>query len=145
MSPTPIDRLSTYMTLSIENRLLIHELLSRHGHLMDRGEFDRLDELFTPDVVYDLTDFGRGELHGLEAIAQASLALGDRNPLGHHVTNVVITDAGDDIARVHSKGIAIRADGSSGTVTYEDVVKRTPDGWRIVRRVVRARREPLHR
>jgi hypothetical protein len=46
------------MTLSIENRLLIHELLSRHGHLMDRGEFDRLDELFTPDVVYDLTDFG---------------------------------------------------------------------------------------
>ena len=37
------------------DRLAIHELLGLHGHLMDAGAFERLDELFTPDVVDDRT------------------------------------------------------------------------------------------
>ena len=41
------------------------------------GEFGRMGELFTADVVYDLSAFGRGELHGYEAITEASLALSD--------------------------------------------------------------------
>ena len=132
------------MTFAIEDRLAIHELINLHGHLMDSGEFHRLDEIFTTDVVYDLADFGRGELRGIEAVTQASLALGDRNALGHHVTNVVITEADGDVVRVLSKGIGIQVDGSCGSVVYDDVVRRVADGWRIAHRKVMARRTPLH-
>ena len=132
------------MTLTDEDRLLIHELLSLHGHLMDNGEFDRLDELFTMDVVYDVDAFGLGELLGIEAISQAAVALGDRNPLGHHITNVVITEVAADVVRVLSKGIGIQADGSSGTVSYDDIVRRMEQRWRIARCRVVARQKPLH-
>ena len=37
------------------DRLQIHELLALHGHLADEGRFDRLDELFTADAVYDMS------------------------------------------------------------------------------------------
>ena len=132
------------MALTPEDRLLIHELIGLHGHLMDDGEFQRLDELFTADVVYDVEAFGLGELHGRDAIARAALALGDGNPLGHHVTNVVINEVDDNVVRVRSKGIGIRVDGSSGTVVYDDLVRRSKEGWRIARRTVVARRTPLH-
>ena len=35
------------------------------------------------------------------------------------------------------------ADGTAGSVVYDDVVTRTPDGWRISHRRVTARRAPL--
>jgi 3-phenylpropionate/cinnamic acid dioxygenase small subunit len=133
------------MPLTIEDRLAIYELVSLHGHLMDNGEFHRLGEIFTSDIIYDVTDFGFGELRGFAAITQASLALGDGNPLAHHVTNVVIAEIAGDVVRVLSKGIGIRTDGTSGSVTYDDRVRRVADGWRIARRTVVARRKPLQR
>jgi hypothetical protein len=133
------------MPLSIEDRLAIHELVNLHGHLIDHGEFHRLGEIFTSDIVYDVADFGFGELCGFEAIKQASLALGDGNPLAHHVTNIVIAEVMADAVRVLSKGIGIRTDGCSGSVTYDDSVRRMADGWRIARRTVLSRRKPLQR
>jgi ketosteroid isomerase-like protein len=41
------------MASRTEDRLALHELVALHGHLFDMGELDRLDELFTEDVVYD--------------------------------------------------------------------------------------------
>lgn len=132
------------MALNTDDRLAIYELIALHGHLMDAGEFDRLDELFTDDFVYDVEALGFGSLKGAAAFTEASLTLGDGNPLGHHVTNaLVIADEGD-VATVRSKGIGIQADGTSGTVVYEDVVRRTGVGWRIARRTVIPRERPLH-
>jgi hypothetical protein len=54
--------------------------------------------------------------------------MGDQNPVGHHATNVLITFAEGETAHVRSKGIGIRADGTSGSVLYEDVVRRSADG-----------------
>lgn len=125
------------------DRVLIHELVGLHGHLMDEGRFDRLGELFTDDVVYDVSALGGGELRGAAAIAEAGRTLGDRNPVGHHVTNIVVTELGDDEASVVSKGIGIMADGTAGSVVYEDRVRRTSAGWRIARRRVLPRRRPL--
>lgn len=47
------------MSLGPEDRLAITELISRHGHLVDDGGLDQLEEVFTSDVAYDLTDFGQ--------------------------------------------------------------------------------------
>jgi hypothetical protein len=38
----------------------------------------------------------------------------------------------------------ISADGTVGSVVYEDVVRREPAGWRIAYRKVIPRRTPLH-
>jgi len=128
------------VTLSPGGRAEITELLARHGHLFDDGEFDRLDLLFTASVRYDVTAFGGGVLEGIEAIRAATLALGDRNPVGHHVTNVVLTEQPDGSVRARSKGIGVYADGTAGSVTYEDEIVRTDDGWRIDARTVAPRR-----
>ncbi|WP_063020931.1 nuclear transport factor 2 family protein [Nocardia niwae] len=131
------------MTLSVEDRLDITDLIARHGHIMDAGELDRMDELFSPGIVYDLTALGLGELRGIPALREAALALGDANPVGHHVTNVLVTASETDRVLVLSKGMGIAADGRCGSVTYEDVVVREPAGWRISYRKVVPRRVPL--
>lgn len=131
------------MALAEQDRIDITDLINLHGHLTDAGELDRAGELFTPDVSYDLTDFGMGPLHGTSALREAALALGDANPVGHHVTNIVITQIDERSARVRSKGIGVNADGTAGSVVYEDVVTRRADGWKISRRKVSARRAPL--
>jgi hypothetical protein len=68
----------------------------------------------------DLTDFGQQVLRGPQALAAAEWALGELSPVGHHVTNVVLTEAADDAVQALSKGIGINADGTCGSVTYED-------------------------
>ncbi|MGW0883217.1 nuclear transport factor 2 family protein [Streptomyces sp. NPDC002671] len=131
------------MSLALEDRLAITELVSLHGHFVDDGSLDRLEELFTSDVVYDLTDFGQEPLVGVAAIRDAALALGAANPVAHHVTNVVVTALADGQVQVRSKGLGIRADGSCGSVSYDDTAVRTADGWRISHRKVTLRRTPL--
>jgi hypothetical protein len=131
------------LTLSAEDRVAVTELISMHGHLFDGGELDRLDELFTADVIYDVTDFGQEPLNGVAAVREAALALGQANPVGHHVTNVVLTVIGDGRVRALSKGIGISADGTSASVTYEDTITRGEHGWRISYRKILARRAPL--
>lgn len=133
MAPAQYSR---HMALSAQDRIEIGDLIALHGHLMDAGELDRMDELFTAGITYDLSDFGSGELRGIPALRKAAVALGDGNPVGHHITNVVITET-DGAVRVRSKGIAIHADGSSRSVEYDDTVVREAGGWRIsYRRVI---------
>ena len=129
------------MALSAQDRIDITDLINLHGHLTDAGELDRAGELFTPEVVYDMGD--RGSLHGTAALREAALALGAANPVGHHVTNIVITGIDDHSARVQSKGIGIKADGTAGSVVYHDTVTRRADGWKISHRKVIARRAAL--
>ncbi|MGN5381832.1 nuclear transport factor 2 family protein [Streptomyces lasalocidi] len=130
------------MTLGLEDRLAIGELIALHGHVVDDGQLDRMDELFTPDIVYDVSDFGQEPLVGLAAVRDAALALGDGNPVAHHVTNIVVREEADGRVRARSKGLGVRADGTCGSVTYDDVLVRTPDGWRISHRTLTARRVP---
>ncbi|EWM10605.1 nuclear transport factor 2 family protein [Kutzneria sp. 744] len=128
------------MALTHQDRIDITDLVNGHGHLVDGGELDRLDELFTPDVTYDLHDFGRGELVGIAALRAA--VEGAAGPVGHHVTNIVITEVDGASAAVRSKGIGVNADGTAGSVTYQDTVTHGPDGWRIIHRKVIGRRKP---
>ncbi len=131
------------MALSEQDRIDITDLINLHGHRTDAVQLDQAGELFTPDVTYDLDDFGLGSLHGTAAMRAAALALGAANPVGHHVTNIVITRIDDRSARVQSKGIGIKADGTAGSVGYDDIVTRQPDGWKISYRKVTARRAAL--
>ncbi|MFF1301996.1 nuclear transport factor 2 family protein [Streptomyces sp. NPDC058307] len=132
------------MTPGLEDRLAVTELIALHGHLVDAGALDRLHEVFTADVVYDLSDFGQGELTGLAAVKEAALALGAGNPVAHHVTNVIVEEMTDGRVHARSKGLGVKADGSCGSVTYEDTVVRVGAEWRISHRRVLARKVPLN-
>lgn len=129
--------------ITAADRIEIHETIALHGHVADARDWDRWREVYTEDLVLDLEDFGLGTTHGLAALRQMSLDNQDdpAQPLGHHVTNIVVSQDGD---RVHarSKGLAVNADGTTGTVVYEDTLRREPQGWRIFHRRILARRAP---
>jgi hypothetical protein len=124
------------MSLSVEDRLAIHELLAMHGHLADDRRDDELHLLLTDDAVYDVSAYGLGVVQGLPGLTELFAARPGDQPLGHHVTNVVVTEQTDARATVRSKGLAVMADGGAGTVIYDDVVVRTGAGWRIARRTI---------
>ena len=83
------------MALRAEDRFAIEDLLNLHGHLVDRGDFAGLAGLFAEDVVYDVSAYGGAALHGLAAVREAAVALGESNPVAHHVTNIVLAEEAD--------------------------------------------------
>ena len=129
--------------MSMHDRVAITDLINEFGHRMDAGDFDSLTDLVAEQAVYDVSALGGGLLIGAEGIRDAALALGDDNPVAHHVTNIVLQEQTDGVVRARSKGFGVMPDGSVGSVTYEDTVERTAAGWRISHRTVRPRRTPL--
>ena len=129
--------------LTTEDRLAIHELMGRYGLVIDEREWQRIDELFTDDVVYDMGELGLGVLQGKAAVLELWTTREDLHPVAHHATNIVVTPGDDrDSARVISKGLGVGRKGRVGSVTYRDVVRRTAAGWRIARRHARLRIPP---
>jgi hypothetical protein len=129
--------------LHAEDRQAIGETSALHGHLFDGGHLDRLGEIFTPDIVYDMSAMGVGTFEGIEAIRNAALRLGPGNPVAYHVTNAVISCEGDDLATALSKGLMLRADGTLASVTHLDTLRRHDGSWRISRRVISPQSAPL--
>lgn len=130
------------LDITTEDRIAIHAVIALHGHVADDRRWDRLDEIFTDDVVFDITDSGYGIVHGLSAMRELIRASRDdaSHPLGHHVTNIVITGRDDRTVLARSKALTVSADGTSGTATYEDALRLEQRGWRISYRKVRAPR-----
>ena len=122
--------------LQVEDRYAIDETLSMHGHIFDAGELDRLDEIFTPEVVYDMSAVGIGVFEGIEVVRSAAARMGDRGPIAHHVTNVVISSDGDDVVTARSKGLMLMADGALESVHHLDTLRRHDGEWRISRRII---------
>ena len=132
--------------ITAEDHLAITELIAWHGHLVDDGRLDELDHVFAVDAVIDLGAFGQSEPCTLQQMIELGRALGDRNPIGHHVTNTVIVKLeAPDKVEVRSKGIGIRSDGTTGSVTYEDTVIKSGGSWKISYRKIVVRKRPLGR
>jgi len=117
--------------------IAICNLMGRYGHIMDEcsmagGPWERLGEIFTVDVQFDITQFGGPVLASLQELVDA---WGQSvHPWGHHVTNLVIEADGADGATCDSKMIIILPDGRATTGIYRDRLVRTSDGWRISHR-----------
>jgi len=112
----------------------LQQLLSRYCHIVDAKAWDQLDQIFAADAsvtvagVYP-TSTGIEDLRALYARMN--------HPVAHTSSSVIVVDSGSATARLASKWVTIRADGLTGTGVYEDVVVRTPEGWRISERVAR--------
>jgi 3-phenylpropionate/cinnamic acid dioxygenase small subunit len=129
--------------METQDRLDIAEVLARQSHIVDRGELETLDAVFTADAVYDMSAAGLPVMEGVDALRAGALRLGAENPIAHHVTNVFIARDGGDEVEVDSKGLMLTGDGRMRSVTHHDLFRRTAAGWRIARRTIVPQREPL--
>jgi hypothetical protein len=118
----------------------IQQLLARYCHVVDGKEWDRLPLVFTGDAAVTVEDV-YPRTTGLDAVRQL-YSVTMRHPLAHHSTSVTVVDESDGRAQLASKWVTVRADGTTGTGVYEDVVVRTQEGWRIKERVARPRAAP---
>jgi hypothetical protein len=128
------------MTLDAADRIAVHELLGLYGHLIDERRWSELDQVFTPDAVYDATSFGQPVTTSLAALLEHWSSDLSLHPLAHHATNIVVSEDVDGTVRVLSKGLGIGRKGRVGSATYRDVAVRTPDGWRLASRTAVLRR-----
>lgn len=129
----------------MDDRSAVIETVIRYATALDARDFALLDEVFTADVTCDL---GAGPIEGREALRSAlGRMLGGRGPSQHLLGNHVV-EIEADAARCTSQVRAFAAGaGAAAGRTYElfgeyrDELERTPDGWRIARRVMRVRHE----
>ena len=128
--------------IDLADRFAITELLGLYGHIIDERLWSRMPEVFAADVVYDATDFGQPITTTLTELTELWQRPDTPHPIAHHATNIVITGVHDDESQVLSKGLGIGPHGRVGSVVYRDVVRRTPDGWRLASRTATLRRQP---
>ena len=126
-------------TVDESDRAAIHELLSRYCHSIDAHRADLCAGLFTEDAVLETPV---GEATGAAAIREwidGRLALRQEGvQVRHFMLSTLLAPVGDDEVRARSillytwETLEIpREVDVKSTVIYEDVVRRTPDGWRF--------------
>ena len=124
--------------MDIADRLELHELPGRYGDAIDDRDWDRLDQIFTQDAVFDLTDVGAHRIVGLDAIKKF-MDVEARHPRTHMMTNIYVDEA-DAGVKLNFRIVALLPEGKVGTASYYDDVVKTPDGWRVSNRVTTLRR-----
>jgi hypothetical protein len=117
--------------LTPTDRAEIEQVIATYGHVVDDNAWDRAHLVFADDFVFDFSEFGRPNLHG---VAELRAALTGRKVYSHHSTNIVIQEAEDGSVRVRSKFIGFPNEGPPISGDYRDVFVRTPAGWRLSRR-----------
>jgi hypothetical protein len=129
--------------LDAMDHVQLRRLVDLYGYLIDERKFSRIGEVFTEDVVYDVSDFGHGVLHGIDAVV--AMWRGEANhPLAHHAVSVLADERADGSVDLITKGIGVGARGRVGSVTYYDRAVRGPAGWRLAeRRAVLRRSETI--
>lgn len=112
----------------------VTRVLSLWGHILDEREWDRLGECLTADAIYDGSVFGLDPVVGLDAIT--ALLRDGEHARAHHTTNIVVSEGPGDDIRAQSKGLGVMDGGTVVSAAYTDELRRTPDGWRISRRLI---------
>ena len=122
------------------DRLELHELPGRYGDAIDDRDWDRLDQIFTVDAVFDLTDLGAPRLEGLDGIKRYMAEDAD-HPRTHTMTNIYVDETAQG-ATLRFRILALLPERRVGTASYYDDVVKTPEGWRVQNRVITLRRRP---
>jgi 3-phenylpropionate/cinnamic acid dioxygenase small subunit len=125
----------------IADRLAIEDVLTRYAWSIDKGEFDGLDQVFTPDAFVDYTSAGGIKGNYPEIKQWLSTVLPHFPAYQHFVTNRDIRIDGDTatsraefynpMAQQKEGGLSLFFVGGE----YHDKLVRTSDGWRIEERI----------
>jgi hypothetical protein len=127
-----------WAVMDAADRLELHELPGRYGDAIDDRAWDRLDEIFTPDAVFDLTDLGSRRCEGLDDIKRFMDEEAE-HPRAHLMTNIYVDETTSG-AQLRFRIVAPLGEARVGTASYYDAVVKTPAGWRVQHRVITRRR-----
>jgi hypothetical protein len=138
----------------ISDRIEVEDLLERYTSCIDAKDWDGLDSVFAPDAILDYSSSGgppAGPYPEIKAWLQRALAI---FPMTQHMIGKSRIQIDGDTAQCRSifynpMGMPTDSDGNftadaakqAGLHTfvvggfYNDTCKRTPDGWRIVKKV----------
>ena len=112
----------------------LQQLLNRYCHIVDTKAWGDLGEIFTPDGSVTVADV-YPKTTGLDGLRELYGRM--NHPVAHTSSTLIVVESGDDSARLSSKWVTVRKEGLCGTGVYDDVVVRTPAGWRIHERIAR--------
>jgi hypothetical protein len=118
----------------------IQNVLNLYPHIIDdAANYGRAGDVFTDDAVFDAGQLGSH--HGVASLIEywrhspaRKQALETSQLLAHNVANVVITQDDDGTVRCLSRCIGVSKDGRASMAVYNDIMRRTPRGWRIAER-----------
>ena len=124
----------------IPDKQHIRELQNRYSYAIDSGQYDKLDDMFTPDATYH---FVTGSTDNLEALKNTIRdALQPLTSSQHINGNQWAEITGDHATAgcyftVHmfKEGVADGEHFEMGG-RYDDELLRTPDGWRFTSRTI---------
>jgi hypothetical protein len=129
------------MTSPVEDKLAIQELIARYPLVVDGGDWDGLDQLFTPDATIDFSAVG-GPVDtpgGVKTFLADSLGMFARTQ--HMMGLPLITLDGDTATARTPCTNPMRLPEFEGTALvwliglwYDDAFARTADGWRFTSR-----------
>ena len=118
------------------DQLEIRELVARYNYAIDEGRPEEWVSTFVADGTFESTALGAHTgPEALHAFVTGYIAA----VTGRHCTSDFVIDVDGDEARSRCYLIAINNAGApivSATAVYDDVLRRTPDGWRFVHRKV---------
>lgn len=124
----------------LSDRTEINDLLARYTIAVDTGEWDRLDDVFTPDARIDYTEsgglagrypevkewlaenlpgFSQRRMHTLGQVAISFASTGDEARVTAYFHNPMVVDDGSGGERLVEVG-----------GLYHHTMVRTPQGWR---------------
>jgi 3-phenylpropionate/cinnamic acid dioxygenase small subunit len=122
------------------DRVAVFDLTVDYCTALDTKDWDALRSVFVPEATARL---GRTDHEGVDdIIGRCRSALSSLDASQHMITNHRIRVAGDRAtSSCYVQAQHVRADASDGPNylvggRYDDELRRTADGWRIVRRVL---------
>jgi hypothetical protein len=140
------------MELSAEDRVGLLQAQALYGHILDRFLWDKLDEVFAPDGVFDPSDVGLPIMRGLAEIREKLIPTTEgpdkMRRLNHVTTNSAVVAVGEDgVVKMLAKYIVAADSASISFGEYEDDMVKTAAGWRIryrkTRRLTRLALAPM--
>ncbi len=123
------------MSLSQEDRLALHELLSRYTHFLDYGAIARMGEVWTEDCVFEV-DNPDVRFEGLASLQEFFQGTVSALPHVRHVVSNVYVDGNAEGAQLNAYLQVVDAAEQKLIMfaRYQDQCVKTPAGWRIARR-----------
>jgi hypothetical protein len=125
------------MVLTTADITEIQQVEALYGHAVDWPDQSLLPKVFTKDAIFDgrLAGSKKSYYEGLDAIMKWFGQGKPPHPKVHNMMNVYVYEENGEV-RVRAKWLVRgQTDSIIYMGDYEDLMERTPDGWRIKHRL----------